>query len=102
MLSDTIFDYLYCPKSGNEQSNVEHFAKELEACSQTPYYQQKHLDVLKTLTQAYLAEPSFVRLMTLHRSAVAFMRWLDVPDSWNATDLLIEDGELRCRIRPEV
>jgi hypothetical protein len=93
MLSDTIFDYLYCPGSGTECDNVQHFAKELEGYSQPPFeYDQSHLNLLKTLTRDYLAQPTFVRLMTLHRSAVAFMRAEDAPGA----KLAIVGGALSC------
>jgi hypothetical protein len=94
MLSDSIFDLLYCPSSGTERDNVRWFLEDLEHYRKEPFdYEPEHLEVLRRLAQKYLEKPSFVSFQNLHRSAVAMMRFQDCSSAALAV-LEVKDGEL--------
>jgi hypothetical protein len=101
MLSDAIFDNLYCPSGpGTAKDRVRLFLADLDHYSKLPYdYDKEHLAVLRKLTKAYLRRSSFVALQNLHRSAVAFMRANDTSpttyDKFGCRLVIDEDGELR-------
>ncbi len=99
MLSDAIFDNLYCPSGpGTAKDRVRLFLADLDHYSKPPFdYDEEHLAVLQKLAKAYLRRPSFVAFQNLHRSAVALMRAQDTsPSTYDefGCRLVIQDREL--------